>query len=93
MMACNRLKSEDKLFLLRYDTEWWGEENEMEGFFEKLIEVHRANSIPATFFCTGNTLNNRTEVFRAFYNEVKHDALFDFQYHSFNHIGLCKKEG
>jgi len=93
MMACNRLKSEDKLFLLRYDTEWWGEESEMEGFFEKLIEVHRANSIPATFFCTGNTLNNRTEVFKAFYNEVKHDALFDFQDHSFNHIGLCKKGG
>ena len=39
-----------RLFLLRYDTEWWGEWSEMDGFIEKVIEIHRSNKIPATFF-------------------------------------------
>ena len=86
-------KALEKLFLLRYDTEWWGDQKEMEGFFEQVIKVHREDNIPATFFCTGLTISNRKDVFRDFYRQVKNDPLFDIQNHSFNHIGLCKKEG
>ncbi|MDD2381358.1 MAG: polysaccharide deacetylase family protein [Mariniphaga sp.] len=91
--ACVQKISTGKLFLLRYDTEWWGEQSEMEGFFEQVIKVHREDKIPASFFCTGLTINNRKEVFRDFYSEVKNDPLFDIQNHSYQHIGLCKKQG
>jgi peptidoglycan/xylan/chitin deacetylase (PgdA/CDA1 family) len=91
--ACMLNKPAEKLFLLRYDTEWWGDQKEMEGFFEQAIKIHREDKIPASFFCTGLTVNNRKEVFRDFYGEVKNDPLFDIQNHSYNHIGLCKKEG
>lgn len=82
-----------KLFLLRYDTEWWGDWSEMDGFIEKVIEVHRTNKIPATFFCKGETLFNFKEQFVEFYQEVKDDPLFDFQDHSYSHIGLGYTKG
>ena len=82
----------DKVFLLRYDTER-GPIEEMEGFFEKVVEVHRAEEIPATFFCTGGAVENREEDFRNFYEEVKGDPLFDIQDHSYSHIGLGYTEG
>lgn len=91
--ACILSKPDKKLFLLRYDTEWWGQQEEMNGFFEQVIRIHREDDIPASFFCTGLTISNRKELFRDFYSEVKNDPLFDIQNHSFNHIGLCKKEG
>jgi len=82
-----------KLFLLRYDTEWWGEWSEMNGFIEKVIEIHRTNKIPATFFCKGETLFNFKEQFMDFHQEVKDDPLFDFQDHSYSHIGLGYSRG
>ncbi len=85
---CSGNTGNKKLFLLRYDTEWWGEWSEMDGFIDKVIEVHRKSEIPATFFCKGETLFKFREQFRDFYREVKEDPLFDFQDHSYSHIGL-----
>jgi peptidoglycan/xylan/chitin deacetylase (PgdA/CDA1 family) len=91
--ACNEIKARNKLFLLRYDTEWWGEWSEMDGFIEKVIEIHKTNKIPATFFCKGETLFNFKEQFKEFYQEVKGDPLFDFQDHSYTHVGLGYEKG
>ena len=82
----------DKLFLLRYDTERKSSE-EMAGFFEQVVAVHRADDIPATFFCTGGAIEARESDFRAFYEAVKEDALFDIQDHSYSHIGLGYEAG
>src|SRR4051812_5018327 len=79
-------KKPEKLFLLRYDTEGWDKEK-MEGFFEKLVEVHRKYKIPATFFCQGSAILNREKGFRYFFEQVKNDPLFDIQDHSYSHIG------
>jgi len=81
----------DKLFLLRYDTEAADPEqpDQMAGFFEKIIEVHRKYAIPATFFCCGRSIDFREADFRMFYEEVKNDPLFDIQDHSYSHIGIC----
>jgi len=81
-----------RLFLLRYDTER-ADRGEMAGFFEKVVAVHRAEAIPATFFCTGRAIDEREEEFRAFGAEVKGDPLFDLQNHSYSHIGLGYAEG
>jgi peptidoglycan/xylan/chitin deacetylase (PgdA/CDA1 family) len=81
-----------KLFLLRYDTEG-REVEEMRGFFEKVVDVHRAAAIPATFFCTGSAIDAREADFRWFHAEVKGDPLFDIQDHSYSHIGLCYESG
>jgi peptidoglycan/xylan/chitin deacetylase (PgdA/CDA1 family) len=61
----------------------------MDGFFEKVIEVHRKCVIPATFFCCGKSLDMRTAEFRRFFDEVKDDPLFDIQDHSYSHIGIA----
>ncbi len=82
----------DKLFLLRYDTENKDVE-QMSGFFEKAIEIHQKHEIPATFFCTGGAIDAREKDFRAFYQEVKNDPLFDIQDHSYTHIGLGYEAG
>lgn len=50
------------IFLLRYDTEG-REVEEMAGFLEKAVEVHRLHDIPATFFCTGGALEVREKSF------------------------------
>jgi len=42
----------EKILLIRYDTES-DKVDSMKGFFEKAIEVHRGDGIPATFFCRG----------------------------------------
>ena len=81
----------EKLFLLRYDTE--GNREDMQGFFEKAIEVHRKDGIPATFFCTGKAIDVREEEFRAFNAAVKGDRLFDLQDHSYTHIGVGYEAG
>jgi len=79
----------DNIFLLRYDTECtWCEKESMDGFFEKVIEVHRSEDIPATFFCTGNAIDHREDQFSVFYQEIKDDPLFDIQDHSYSHIGI-----
>jgi peptidoglycan/xylan/chitin deacetylase (PgdA/CDA1 family) len=80
------------LFLCRYDTEG-GEPEEMAGFFEKAVEVHRADAIPATFFCRGGAIDSREAQFRAFWEEVKEDPLFDVQDHSYTHIGIGYEAG
>jgi hypothetical protein len=80
------------LFLCRYDTEG-GEPDEMAGFFEKVVEVHRADEIPATFFCRGGAIDAREDQFRAFWDEVKDDPLFDVQDHSYTHIGVGYEAG
>ena len=85
--------SDKKLMLMRYDTEWWGDPAEMAGFFEKLVEVHRKDKIPATLFCKGATLERMKDEFTAFQQEIKNDPLFDMQDHSYSHIGLGYERG
>ena len=80
------------LFLLRYDTERKSAE-EMSGFFEQAIKVHREHRIPATFFCTGGAIDARESDFRTFFDEVKNDPLFDIQDHSYSHIGIGYEAG
>jgi peptidoglycan/xylan/chitin deacetylase (PgdA/CDA1 family) len=80
------------LFLLRYDTERKSAE-EMSGFFEQAIKVHREHEIPATFFCTGGAIDVREPDFKAFFDEVKDDPLFDVQDHSYTHIGIGYEAG
>ena len=82
----------DKLFLLRYDTENRSPEA-MAGFLDQAIVVHREHQIPATFFCTGGAIDAREPDFRAFYQEVGDDPLFDIQDHSYSHIGLGYEAG
>ena len=62
-------------------------------FFEKVVEVHRKDSIPATFFCQGAAIDFREDEFRNFFREVKDDPLFDLQDHSYSHIGLGYTRG
>ena len=81
-----------RILLLRYDTE--GPANgDMDGFLEKAVAVHRAEGIPATFFCTGKALDQREAEFRRFWAEVKDDPLFDLQDHSYTHIGVGYEAG
>jgi peptidoglycan/xylan/chitin deacetylase (PgdA/CDA1 family) len=84
---------QEKLMLMRYDTEWWGEPAEMAGFLEKLVEVHRRDEIPVTMFCRGLTLENMKSEFTAFHQETEEDPLFDMQDHSYSHIGLGYERG
>ena len=62
-------------FLLRYDTERSSRES-MAGFLEKAITIHRADDIPATFFCKGDTVDSLKPEFQAFYQEVKDRSPF-----------------
>ena len=78
---------------MRYDTEWWGDPAEMAGFFEKLVEVHRGDNIPATLFCKGGTLESMKGEFLDFRQEIDGDPLFDIQDHSYSHIGLGYERG
>ncbi len=87
---CNDRK--EKLFLIRYDTESQQVE-EMKGFFEKMVDVHRMNHIPASFFCRGEAIEKRATEFSQFFQEVKDDSLFDIQDHSYSHIGLGYQNG
>ena len=79
-------------FLLRYDTESDSAED-MAGFFEKVVNVHRAHEIPATFFCRGGAIDGREEQFAWFWREVAADPLFDIQDHSYTHIGIGYEAG
>jgi len=92
-MAGCRKREEEKLMLMRYDTEWWGEPAGMSGFLEKLLEIHRRDQIPVTMFCRGLTLENMRSEFTAFYQEIVEDPLFDMQDHSFSHVGLGYESG
>ena len=85
-------RAKEDLFLLRYDTER-GNPEVMKGFLETVLEVHRSHQIPATLFCTGSALRRREMEFRAFYQEVKDDVLFDIQDHSYSHVGLGYERG
>lgn len=80
-----------RYFLLRYDTEAADSKKpeQMDGFFEKVVEIHRKHAIPATFFCCGRALDLREKSFRQFFAEVKGDPLFDIQDHSYSHIGIA----
>ncbi|HEY5551449.1 MAG TPA: polysaccharide deacetylase family protein [Opitutaceae bacterium] len=75
------------LMLIRYDTESRQPE-EMKGFFEKMIPVHRVEGIPATFFCLGAAMEMREQEFRSFFGEIEGDPLFDIQDHSYSHVGV-----
>jgi len=88
----NREKSEKKKFLIRYDTESRQRE-EMKGFFEKIVSVQRSYDIPLSFFCLGAAIDKRKSEFIEFAGEVKGDPLFDFQCHSYSHIGLGYTKG
>ena len=83
----------EKIMLMRYDTEWWGEPAEMAGFLEKLVEVHRSDQIPVTMFCRGFTLEKMRAEFFAFHQEIADDPLFDMQDHSYSHVGLAYEKG
>jgi peptidoglycan/xylan/chitin deacetylase (PgdA/CDA1 family) len=78
--------------LLRYDTET-DDAAQMRGFLPKLVEVHRRHAIPATLFCTGRMLEARADEFRDFAAEVRGDALFELQSHSYGHIGVGYEAG
>ncbi|NQZ66902.1 MAG: polysaccharide deacetylase family protein [Lentisphaeria bacterium] len=80
------------IFLLRYDTER-GDQDEMGGFFDKIIAVHREEEIPATFFCTGSAIEDRESDFKHFFDDLKDDPLFDIQDHSYSHIGIGYADG
>lgn len=80
------------LCLFRYDTET-DDAVQMRGFLPKLVEVHRRNAIPATLFCTGRMLEKRADEFRDFAAEVRGDALFELQCHSYAHIGVGYERG
>ena len=92
LVGCSK-PADEKLMLMRYDTEWWGEPQEMSGFLEKVVEVHRRDNIPVTMFCRGFTLENMKDEFMAFQQEIKDDPLFDMQDHSYSHIGLGYERG
>ena len=81
-----------RLCLIRYDTEHTGAEA-MAGFLEKAVEVHRRHEIPASLFCCGRALDAREDDFRAFWDEVKEDPLFDIQDHSYSHVGVGYEAG
>lgn len=90
--GAERPHAKGDLFLLRYDVER-GDPEDMKGFLEKVVEVHRSHRIPATLFCTGLTLERLETEFRSFHEEVKDDPLFDIQDHSYSHIGLGYERG
>ncbi len=83
---------EKKKFLIRYDTESRQRE-EMKGFFEKIVAVQRTHDIPLSFFCLGAAIDKRKSEFIDFAREVKDDPLFDFQSHSYSHVGIGYSEG
>ncbi|HMB00764.1 MAG TPA: polysaccharide deacetylase family protein [Spirochaetota bacterium] len=80
-----------KTFLLRYDTECL--EPEIKGFLEKAVRIHQQYAIPVTFFCTGAALEQHASVFKKVYRQVKDNPLFDFQDHSYSHVGLGYTKG
>lgn len=84
--------SSKKLLLIRYDVESRQKE-EIAGFFEKMVAVHREHQIPASFFCLGAAMKLREAAFRSFFSEVKDDPLFDIQDHSYSHVGLGYDQG
>ena len=84
--------SEKRQFLIRFDTESRQRE-EMKGFFEKIVSVQRAQHIPISYFCLGAAIDKRESEFLEFAQETKDDPLFDFQCHSYSHIGLGYEEG
>jgi len=88
----NDENSKNKKFLIRYDTESRQRE-EIKGFFEKIVSVQRAYEIPLSFFCLGAAIDKRKSEFIEFASETKGDPLFDFQCHSYSHIGLGYKNG
>jgi len=83
---------EKKKFLIRYDTESRQRE-EMKGFFEKIVAVQRLYNIPLSFFCLGAAIDKRKSEFTEFAQEVEGDPLFDFQCHSYSHVGLSYANG
>jgi peptidoglycan/xylan/chitin deacetylase (PgdA/CDA1 family) len=83
---------ENKKFLIRYDTES-RQSAEMKGFFEKIVSVQRTYDIPLSFFCLGAAIDKRKSEFTEFAKDVKDDPLFDFQCHSYSHIGLGYTNG
>ncbi len=82
----------EKVFLLRYDVER-DNRRVMKGFFEKVVEVHREEKIPATFFCTGRSMDKRKKDYSWFIEQVRDDSLFDIQNHSYSHIGIGYTNG
>jgi peptidoglycan/xylan/chitin deacetylase (PgdA/CDA1 family) len=86
------LVGEKKIFLIRYDTESRQRE-EMKGFFEKIVKVQRSYNIPLSFFCLGAAIDKRKSEFLELAKETRDDPLFDFQCHSYSHIGLGYSSG
>lgn len=82
----------NKVCLIRYDVEkdW---DQSIDVFLETIVKLHKENSIPATFFFTGKSLEKRSGNVKKFYNTVKDCNLFDIQNHSYAHIGIGYDRG
>jgi len=91
-MGLGSSRNEKPRLIIRFDTESRQRE-EIRGFFEKVVSVQRTHEIPASFFCMGAAIVLREPEFRAFYQEIKEDSLFDIQDHSYSHIGIGYAEG
>jgi peptidoglycan/xylan/chitin deacetylase (PgdA/CDA1 family) len=81
-----------KQFIIRFDTESRQRE-EMKGFFEKIVSVQRSQHIPISYFCLGAAIDKRESEFLEFAQETKDDPLFDFQSHSYSHVGIGYSKG
>lgn len=83
--------SAKRYLLLRYDTECPDER--MDGFLETVLKIHISNEIPATLYCTGQTVEARKNDFHDFWNDAKETGIIDIQDHSYSHIGVCYENG
>jgi peptidoglycan/xylan/chitin deacetylase (PgdA/CDA1 family) len=83
----------ERICLLRYDTEASNPRQDMTGFLERVLEVHRKYEIPVTLFCKGAAMEHREQEFIAFFQEMKDDPLFDIQDHSYSHVGVGYEAG
>ena len=91
---CERMKTiMERTYLLRYDTEASNPRQDMTGFLERVLEVHRKYEIPVTLFCKGAAMEYREQEFVAFFHEMKDDSLFDIQDHSYSHVGVGYEAG
>lgn len=82
-----------QICLLRYDIEAARSTQDMNGFLERVLDVHREHEIPATLFCTGGAMEHREQEFITFFREIEGDPLFDIQDHSYSHVGIGYEAG
>ncbi len=79
------------VLLLRYDVEGGGEN--VSGFLEKAVGIHRKDSIPVGFFCVASEIEARPSEFKDFAVELKGDELFNIHDHSYSRVPLLYENG